>query len=100
MDFVKLFIEERMRRNIRTKNLWEEPVDKKLVKQYYENLSEIRILPEVMAGKFKTTVFLYDDKTLYISSLRNSFCVLITSQEHHDTMQAWFDGLWLSSQKI
>jgi sugar-specific transcriptional regulator TrmB len=99
-DFVKLFIEERVRRNIKTKNLWEVPVDKKLVKQYYENLSEIRTLPKVMAGKFKTTTFLYDDKTLHVSSLHNSFCVLITSQEHHDTMQAWFDGLWFSSQKI
>jgi sugar-specific transcriptional regulator TrmB len=99
-DFVQLFVEERVRRNIRTKNLWEEPADKKLVKQYYENLSEIRILPAVMVGKFKTTIFLYDDKTLYISSLHNSYCVLITSQEHHDTMQAWFDGLWFSSQKI
>lgn len=99
-DFPRLFIEERVKRNIKTKNLWEEPVDKKLVAQYYGNLSEIRVLPEVMVGKFKTAVFLYDDKTLYVSSLQNSYCVLITSQEHHDTMQAWFDGLWFSSKKI
>lgn len=99
-DFVKLFVEERVKRNIKTRNLWESPVDKKLVKQYYEDLSEIRILPEVMAGKFMTTIFLYDDKTLYVSSLNNSNCIVVTSKEHHDTMQAWFDGLWISSQSL
>jgi sugar-specific transcriptional regulator TrmB len=93
-DFVELFIEERVKRGIKTKNLWEAPVHKGIIKQYYEGLSQVRILPEVMHGKFQTTIFLYDDKTLYVSSKNNSYCVLITSQEHTDTMQAWFDGLW------
>lgn len=97
-DFVELFIEERIKRNIKTKNLWEAPVNKELVKQYYEGLSQIKILPEIMHGKFKTTTFLYDDKTLYVSSKNNSYCLLMTSKEHTDTMQAWFDGLWSVSR--
>lgn len=97
-DFVELFVEERIKRNIKTKNLWEVPVNKGLIKQYYEGLSQVRILPEVMHGSFQTTVFLYDDKTLYVSSKNNSYCVLITSKEHTDTMQAWFDGLWSTSK--
>ena len=97
-DFVELFLEERIRRNIKTKNLWEAPINKALIKQYYENLSQVRILPEVMHGKFKTSIFIYDDKTLYVSSKGNSYCVLITSKEHTDTMQAWFDGLWSVSK--
>lgn len=97
-DFVELFIEERIKRNIKTKNLWEAPINKELVKQYYENLSQIKILPEIMHGKFKTTTFLYDDKTLYVSSKNNSYCLLMTSKEHTDTMQAWFDGLWSVSK--
>jgi sugar-specific transcriptional regulator TrmB len=97
-DFVELFIEERIRRNIKTKNLWESPISKELVKQYYEGLSQIRILPEIMRDKFQTTIFIYDDKTLYVSSKKNSYCVLITSKEHTDTMRAWFDGLWSISK--
>lgn len=97
-DFVELFIEERIKRNIKTKNLWEAPINKELIKQYYEGHSQVRIVPEVMHGKFQTTVFLYDDKTLYVSSKNNSYCVLITSKEHADTMQAWFDGLWIVSK--
>ena len=97
-DFVETFIEERMRREIKTKNLWEAPVNSGLIKKYYEGLSQVKILPEVMHGKFLTTIFLYDDKTLYVSSKNNSYCVLVTSKEHTDTMQAWFDGLWSVSK--
>lgn len=97
-DFVELFVEERVRKKIKTKNLWEAPINKALLKQYYEELSEIRIVPEVMQGKFQTTIFMYDDKTLYVSSKNNSHCTLITSKEHTDTMHAWFDGLWNVSQ--
>ncbi len=97
-DFVESFIEERIKRNIKTKNLWEAPINKALIERYYGSLSQVRILPEVMHGKFQTTIFLYDDRTLYVSSKRNSYCVLITSREHADTMQAWFDGLWSVSK--
>ena len=97
-DFVELYIEERVRRNIKTKNLWEVPINSTLIKKYYEVLSQVRILPEVMHGKFQTIVFMYDDKTLYISSKNNSYCVLIASKEHTDTMRAWFDGLWSVSK--
>lgn len=97
-NFVELFIEERVQRNIKTKNLWEAPINKGLIKQYYEGLSQVRIVPEIMHGKFLTTIFLYDNKTLYVSSKNNGYCVLITSKEHTDTMQAWFDGLWSMSK--
>jgi sugar-specific transcriptional regulator TrmB len=97
-DFVELFIEERIKRNIKTQNLWEAPVNKSLIKKYYEGYSQVKILPEVMHGKFQTSIFIYDDRTLYVSSKNNSYCVLITSKEHTDTMQALFDGLWVSSQ--
>ncbi len=97
-DFVKLFVEERIRRNIVTKNLWDAPVDTTVIREYYQGLSEVKILPKIMHEKFKTTIFLYDDKTLYISSKNNSYCVLITSKEHTDTMRAMFDGLWSVSK--
>jgi sugar-specific transcriptional regulator TrmB len=97
-DFVELYVSERMKRNIKTKNLWERAVSQEVIEQYYEGLSEVRLVPEVMHGKFQTTIFIYDDKTVYVSSKNNSYCVVITSQEHADTMQAWFDGLWSVSK--
>jgi sugar-specific transcriptional regulator TrmB len=41
-EFVELFIEERLRRGITTRNLWEAPVNKDLMAQYYEGVSEVR----------------------------------------------------------
>lgn len=96
-DFVERYIRSRIERKIETRNLWERRIDPTLYNNYYKGKSDVRVLPEVMHGKFLTTIFLYDDKTLYISSRANSYAVLITSQEHHDTMMAWFEGLWNSS---
>lgn len=93
--FAAGYVSERARRKIRTRNLWEAPIDPKRMRpQDYQGLSEIRVLPKVMHGRFSTTVFLFDDKTLYISSLKNAYALLVTSQEHHDAMTAMFDGLW------
>ena len=70
------------------------------MRQYYEDISEVRILPKVMLRKFDTSIFIYDDKTLYVSSRKNGYAVLITSQEHADTTQAMFYGLWSASKSI
>ena len=96
--FVSRYVEARIERRIKTRNLWEQPIEKAIVEKYYQGLSEIRIVPPIMRDKFLTTVFLYDDKTLYVSSLKNGYCIQIVSQEHHDTMKAWFDGLWAGSK--
>jgi sugar-specific transcriptional regulator TrmB len=93
-DFVELFIDERIKRNIKTKSLWEAPIQKNLLQKYYEGHSQVRILPEVMHSKFKTSFFIYDDKTLCVSSMANCYCIVITSKEYAETMRAWFDGLW------
>jgi sugar-specific transcriptional regulator TrmB len=97
-EFLSKYINERKRRNITTRNLWEAEVELKNFKAYYSTMSTTRILPDVMRGKFKTTVFLFDDKTLYVSSINNSYAILVTSQEHNDTISAMFEGLWSISK--
>ncbi len=93
-EFVERYVGSRVDRKIKTRNLWERRIDPGIYDAYYKGKSDVRVLPEVMHGTFLTTIFLYDDKTLYISSRANAYCVLITSKEHHDTMMAWFEGLW------
>ncbi|HEY4497080.1 MAG TPA: helix-turn-helix domain-containing protein [Candidatus Paceibacterota bacterium] len=98
-DFVEAYVSERVRNRIETRNLWEERIEESIYREYYEGVSDVRILPGVMHNKFKTTVFIYDNKTLYISSIKDSYAVLITSKEHNDMMRAVFDGLWIGSEK-
>jgi sugar-specific transcriptional regulator TrmB len=93
-DFIRKYIEERRARNISTRNLWESKIDPEEYKRYYTTQSNTRLLPETMKGRFKTTVFLFDDKTLYVSSYENAYAIMVTSAEHHDMMQALFEGLW------
>ncbi len=93
-DFIRKYIEERKQRNITSRNLWESEIEAKDFKQYYSNFSSTRMLPEVMKHKFKTTIFLFDDKTLYVSSIKNCYAILVSSQEHNDTISALFEGLW------
>jgi len=97
-DFVEKYVDLRGRRGIKTRSLWENPTDPRVYKRYYKGLSDIRLLPTAMKGQFLTTTFLYDDKVLSISSLKNGYCIVITSREYHDTMRAWFNGLWGASK--
>jgi sugar-specific transcriptional regulator TrmB len=92
------YIQERVRRKIHTRSLWEGKADTAVIKKYYAGLSAVRVLPDVMRGRFESTIFLFDDKTLYISSRKDAYCILVTSKEHHATMQALFDGLWAGSK--
>lgn len=96
-EFVEHFVTQRIKKGITTRNLWEKEIDQATVKRYYEKHSEIKILPEVMHNRFKTSIFIYDDTTLYIASHKNKYCILVTSKEYADTMKAMFDGLWVGS---
>lgn len=97
-EFVTRFLEERKRRGIHTRNLWDERKSGDAMRRFYDGFSEVRILPAVMLGKFKTAVFIYDDKTLYVASKKSCYAVLISSPEHAATMRAWFEGLWAGSK--
>ena len=60
-EFVERFVGERKRRGIKTRSLWESPIAGTTMKKYYEDSSEVRILPSHMRGTFKTSIFLFDD---------------------------------------
>lgn len=97
-DFVEEYVSQKKLRNIKTRSLWEKGVDEGVFKQYYQD-ADIKMLPEVMKKQFKTTIFIYDDKILYISSKKNAYALLVTSKKHSDLMRALFEGVWLSSTK-
>ncbi len=93
--FLRKYIEEGRMRNITTRNLWEKEIEPVRFKKYQSKMFQIKILPKVMKGKFKSTVFLFDDKTLYVSSYENCYAILVSSKEHKDTISALFEGLWV-----
>ena len=98
--FKERFVEDRVRRKITTRNLWETQISPAVLKKYYSELSKVRLLPKEMRGNFETTIFLYDDKVLYISSVKNAYCLVVHSAEHYQTTKAIFETLWNTSKKM
>lgn len=98
--FSASYIRERVDRRITTRNLWEQPLEPKILLQSYKGLSEVRILPREMIGHFKTTVFIYDNEVMYISSLDSGYVLVVKSREHHDLMQSMYNAIWETSQKV
>lgn len=98
--FSQAYINERASRNITTRNLWEQPLKPEVLTRSYQGRSQVRILPSSMHDRFRTTMFLYDDKVMYISSLKNAYVLLVQSKEHHELQKAIYDGLWEVSEPL
>lgn len=97
-DFVEMYIKERNRRSIKIKSLWEEPVSVQTFNQYYKDPDSVRILPKESKG-FHSTTFIFGNKTMYVSSMKSPFAVIINSDEHAHMMKCLFEGLWSASSK-
>jgi hypothetical protein len=98
--FSKKYISERVARNITTRNLWEQSLKPDIMVQSYKGKSDVRILPPSMHGRYRTTMFLFDDKVMYISSLKSGYVLLVQSKEHHELMSAIYEGLWQISKTV
>ncbi len=98
-EFVQRFVDTRRRRRITTRNLWGETVEPDILKKYYEK-AEIRMLPGDTGKKFESTIFMYDQSVLYISSLSSGYALLVESKEHYALIQAMYDVMWGASQKL
>lgn len=92
-SFVEEYVKEKSKRNIATKALWEDIPNKKIIKDYYSN-SKIKQLPVDMHNSFETTIFIYDDKTLYIGPKKENHAVLIQSKDHARMMVSMFEHVW------
>ncbi|HTM67681.1 MAG TPA: helix-turn-helix domain-containing protein [Candidatus Binatia bacterium] len=88
------YVRERVARKITTRNLWEKALDPATMRSSYAGVSQVRILPKGMHGRFRTTVFAYDDVVLYISSKKNGYALLVRSKEHVELVRAMYDALW------
>ncbi|HTK04776.1 MAG TPA: helix-turn-helix domain-containing protein [Candidatus Eisenbacteria bacterium] len=94
------YVRERVARKITTRNLWEKPLDPSTMRTQYAAVSKVRILPKSMHGRFRTTVFAYDDVVLYISSKKNGYALLVRSKEHVEFMRAMYDALWETATPV
>ncbi|MCC7543163.1 hypothetical protein IT415_00405 [bacterium] len=98
-DFVEKYVELRHTLGVKTHNLWQEPVDQAIIDQFYDK-AEIRLMPGGLGDRFRTTVFMYDDCVLYISSLASGYALLVRSPEHRELMRELYGVVWELSKSL
>lgn len=99
-NYKKYFMDTRRSRGLTTRSLWERKDSQKKLTAAQIKERNPRILPEVMFGKFRSVICIYDDKLLIINSLKEITAVLVQSKEIHDTILAVFEGLWINSKPL
>jgi sugar-specific transcriptional regulator TrmB len=97
-EYAKYYLSARKQRGIKSRSLWEKKADARALMPEEVKERAPRYLPEVMNGKFKSVIIVFDDKVAFISSLNELSAVLIQSKEMHDTIAAMFEGLWSISR--
>lgn len=98
-EFIREYVDRRVHNGVKTKSMWERKIPEEDFRKQYKNISNIRILPDHIKDSFSTSIFIYDNKVMYISSLENAYCIVVTSEEHNKMMNALFEGLWVTSRE-
>ncbi len=100
-EYADYFIKVRTQRKIRAQSLWEPAfVKKRKFNQVDFEFRNPRVLPQQLVGKFKNSLIIFDSSVLFVSSVNEATAVLIKSAEIKETMEVFFDGLWLASKPI
>jgi sugar-specific transcriptional regulator TrmB len=97
--FIREYVDRRIQNGVKTKSMWEKKIPDEAYRNQYKNISDIRMLPDHVTDSFSTSIFMYDNKVMYISSVENAYCIVITSAEHYNMMSALFEGLWVTSKE-
>lgn len=88
-------------RNISSRVLWEQAkVDKPRSAFSKKKKREVRVMPKNMQGRFRSKIFIFDNKVALINSAHDAGAVLITSEELHAAFQAIFDTIWEISKPV
>jgi sugar-specific transcriptional regulator TrmB len=99
-SFQKYYLEERQRRGITAKTLWEQvPSNYKPSTEdiFYRNP---RHLPDSFNGTFSSMVILYDDTTLVINSYAKKTAHAISDIENTHLMRLMFNAIWDNAKKL
>ena len=98
-EFVKYYIQERVSKNIKTKSIRlksYEDYEEKFFHRHEKQLREVRYAPANVS--FTSTLLIFDNKVVFISSKKENFGLMIESEEYKDMMVNLFNVLWKVSK--
>lgn len=98
-QYKKYYLEERNRRGIEAKTLWE-PVDDLDLKKYKDDFHRNpRHLPPQFKGSFQSLVIIYDDTTLIIDPYNQKTAHAIHNSTSTKLMSQMFEAIWQAADK-
>lgn len=97
-QFLKKVVKERIRLGIPTRGIRTEATEIKdsLYDTKPINLRKLRFAPK--GFRSPTYIGIYLDKVFFISSIKESYGILVESRDLSDTMRSWFEVLWKASK--
>jgi len=99
IEFMKHYVRERVKENIKTKTIRlksYEDYKEKFFHQHEKQLRKIRYAPKNIS--FTSTLFIFDNKVVFISSKKENFGLLIENEEYRNMMVSLFNVLWKASK--
>lgn len=96
-EFVENYVKTRQSLGVKTRNVWADVIKQEIIDEYYTQ-AEIRVMSKDLGTQFRTTIFIYDNSVLYISSLASGYALLVRSAEHVEFMSAIFKLIWSNSK--
>lgn len=98
-SYQQYYLQERKRRNIKAKTLWE-PLEKSAKISLSDTaLRSPRRLPDSFAGKFNSLVIIYDDTVLIIDPYEQKTAHAINSIATANLMRMMFMAIWDSAER-
>lgn len=91
-EYMKNLITERIKKKIHTKNIWPAGKIPKAMDQHKEQLREIVFSKE--QENIPSTIVVFDNKVILITSTKELFCVEIESRDLAQTFRVLFGILW------
>lgn len=98
-DFIADYLELRNTLGVTSRNLLARDTDKRIIASHQTN-DEMRYLPDGMGDRFRSSVFMFEDRVLYVSVQSRGQAVVFRSVEHYELMIALFATIWGVSTPI
>ncbi|MFA7663085.1 MAG: helix-turn-helix domain-containing protein [Patescibacteria group bacterium] len=95
--FLNELTQERVKKNIRVRNIWPKEKIPVELAEHQKQLREMKFSGEL--GKFHSSIIVYDDVVILITSTQELLSIQIKSQDLAETMCAVFELLWKDARK-
>ncbi|MBP9738050.1 hypothetical protein KBD20_00005 [Candidatus Saccharibacteria bacterium] len=99
-EYIAYFKRMRAERDIYATSLWESQETSSAVEAGDIERRKPRIMPSSMCGTFKSTIIIFDQSVLVVSSYNKQFATIIDSQETAETFAVMFDTIWQISKPL